>query len=120
MTTQLNAFEQRKQKRVHLFYYLPVVDRVTGLLLGRMVDLSHSGLLLVGRQPWPIGSILAGRIDVDPERVPNSLGGLELDLCVRWQQPDANPDYRITGLAFELSEERQAEVVARIHALIGF
>ncbi len=88
--------ELRKAKREQSIYYLQVTDRGGGKTVGRLVDLTTEGIMVVSEGP------------LDPEAnyglqitLPREIAGateVEFDAQCRWCRPAANPDYFDSGL----------------------
>lgn len=100
----------RKQKRHHLVYYLKVVDPQTGEPIGRLVDISPIGIMLVSENPLEVGQHVAVRLNL-PE------GGnwpeqLDLTCETVWRHRDVNPEYYAHGLKF-LEPAREIEFVIK-------
>lgn len=90
--------DKRRLKRRQLIYYLKVVDQNTGQPVGRLVDITVEGMLVVSSQPIPLDREYNLRIDL-----PEGLGKrppISLQAKTLWSKPDINPDFVDTGMAF--------------------
>jgi len=89
--------ESRRFPRKSLLYYLEVRDATTGTPLGRLVDVSPSGLRLTGTPPLSPSQRYRLRI-IPPDDLPLQ-DELVLETVCRWCGPDVNPDLTAAGLA---------------------
>lgn len=107
----------RSQKRWNLLFYLPVYDSETGTLLGRVVDLTTHGIMLVADQQIPRETILDGYIQAPSE---DENGDEPWIIMIRgkamWSRPDINPDLWVTG--YQLIDP-PASVQREITRLVG-
>lgn len=87
--------EKRTLRRRALTYQLEVLDIESGDSLGRLVDISAEGMLLVGPRPAEVGERHAARMAL-PEAI---LGRGHVDLSVEavWSRPDAGPGLFLSG-----------------------
>ncbi len=81
--------ERRKHKRVKSPQLLPVIDVNSKKQLGRLVDLSQGGLLMITTSNLPIDNIYQLQIDL-PQHV-GALNKIEFSAEVAWSEsPEAN------------------------------
>ena len=92
--------ERRKAKRHALVQYLKVLDPDSQDLLGRVVDVSEGGMMLVGEKPYTteagpmrLRMMLPSYLDDAPEYV-------EFDAECRWTGPDVNQELHDGGFRF--------------------
>ena len=105
---------KRNMKRHYLIYYLRVFNRVTGEVLGHLVDITSKGIMIMRDSPIEVGLNYSLRL-----RWRNSAGKLQLadfDGVCRWCRPDVNPDFYGAGFAITTSDE---STVQAIHSLIN-
>jgi hypothetical protein len=114
----MDPVNTRSEKRRHLFYYLKVFRTDTGELLGNLVDLSHSGVMILSRRPVEVG--LEFEIRIEP--MAPELGHAELRMTVqsRWHRKDVNPEYFVTGFQVTAMPPEQAAVIDHLIADYGF
>lgn len=105
--------ERRKFKRRLLVYNLEVFDSENSEPLGRMVDITPEGMLIVSNKPVPIASNLKISIDLPEELLGTPRANFTA--AVRWCRHDINPDLFDSGLEFsEISDGDIESVVALI------
>jgi hypothetical protein len=87
--------EKRKLHRHNLIYYLKVFDRANGALLGRLVDITPEGILLISEQPIDTDATF----DLSLEFPHPIFGSDKLDFSAQslWSNCDTNPDLYDTG-----------------------
>ena len=59
--------DKRKLKRRHLIYYLHVLERVSGNLIGYLVDISTEGIMIMSENPIEAGTVLELKIMLESE-----------------------------------------------------
>lgn len=59
--------DKRKLKRRNLIYYLHVLDRASGGLIGYLVDISTAGVLIMTENPIELGTQLELKILLESE-----------------------------------------------------
>lgn len=90
--------EQRKLKRKQLVYYLKVSDVDSGNQLGRLVDITEEGLMLISSDPISTGVVFRMELDLpDQEKRTEKL---EFEARSIWSKKDVNPNYYDTGFKF--------------------
>ncbi|MBA1148685.1 PilZ domain-containing protein [Ectothiorhodospiraceae bacterium WFHF3C12] len=111
-------FENRRQRRRQLIFYLPVHDRATGEKLGLLGDITTEGLLIISREAIPEGQVL------ELEIVNNTSHPLPTPLRLRgesrWSHPDVNPDYYATGVELLEVDARTQGAIGKLVSEIGF
>jgi hypothetical protein len=87
--------EKRKFQRNNLIYYLKVYDRNTEKAIGRLVDITPEGVMLISEEPLPADVLFDLRMEFPKE----IFGEERLDFSARsmWCRKDLNPDYYDTG-----------------------
>jgi hypothetical protein len=78
--------------------YPPVFDRVANRLIGRIVNISVSGAMLVSEEPIEIPSVFACSMEL-PERLCGS-GSLEFDIQAKWCKRNDTTGLYETGYQF--------------------
>jgi len=110
----------RREDRRHLIYYLKVENRVTGELIGRVVDITRKGILLISHDAFDDHSEIPAKIELGDELFAKMHGHLELNIRCRWSKKDINPDYFVNGFEFTNQTEDQETVIKKLIDLIGF
>lgn len=93
---------KRNLKRHYLIYYLRVFNRVTGEVLGHLVDITTKGIMLMRDSPIEVGLNYSLRL-----RWRNGAGKLQVadfNGTCRWCRPDVNPDFYGAGFAITHAE----------------
>lgn len=90
--------ERRKQKRRNSIFYIKVYDKETGKIVGRLVDITTGGMMLVSEKPIKIGTVSEFRMPL-PEKI-RDIGEISFDARAVWSGPDINDDFIDTGFAF--------------------
>ena len=90
--------ERRKSTRRNTPHRLNVVAAESDTVLGRLVDITPGGLMLVGKKEWPTGHLLRIRIPL-PTMI-NGRTEIEVSAEAVWSRPDDNPVYTRTGFQF--------------------
>ena len=116
MAEGLVLHEQRGLARRELIYYLKVVDRKTGLELGRMGDIHGEGMLLMSTGPLPVGTIYDLSLEL-PKALQADTGQRSLDLrCeAMWTRrgPRAST-YHENGMRFIEVTGAQREIIGQL------
>jgi len=101
--------QKRKQIRKALMYYLEVLDMDTGLSIGRLVDITTEGVLLVGEKRLEVYSRFNLKIIL-----PETLDGHEyipfVGRCVR-SEKDPHSRYFYSGFQFETIDPLYAHTI---------
>jgi hypothetical protein len=94
---------KRQVPRRDTVLYLQVVHATSGEQVGRVADISRTGMLLIAGNELTPGVPVPVRIDLPPafaaDRV--SLSGT---IEPRWHRPDLNPRLTLNGCVFSVSE----------------
>jgi len=106
--------ERRSSKRRHLIYYPRILDRDTGELLGRVIDITSDGVMMLSDHPIQVGLRYHLRMEVLGDGNDNT--SLAFDGISLWCKPDINPDYYDTG--FQLNDVDAATLI-RIEQMIA-
>lgn len=90
--------DKRRQKRRHLIYYLGVHEHETGRYIGKMVDITTEGLMIISETPFPVDTEV--RLEM---KLPEKQGQREVVLFTArstYCKPDINPKYYNIGFQF--------------------
>lgn len=118
MEMQSSTAQRRRFKRVPLYYYVPVHDRVTGEAVGRVVDLTPSGMRLVGDRPFEVDRNCSYEL-----RLESLLGEpvtIEVETCAVWAGRDVNPDLYAGGFRVTRSSAPEGMSLEQLIARVGF
>ena len=88
----------RHRPRKNTPHVVKAYDDATGSLLGRVVDITADGMMLVTHNTYPIGHEMRLRI-ILPVMVQHKTD-VTVAAIVVWSEPDTNPDYTRVGLKF--------------------
>jgi c-di-GMP-binding flagellar brake protein YcgR len=104
---------KRTLKRRQLVFYFKVFINNTDILAGKLVDITHEGLMLVNEQPLDIGEIFPLRILLNEKK--QSAEYLDLLAECRWVRPDSSSGHHLMGFQFvELSENQKLAITRLI------
>jgi len=116
-----NKFDnQRKEDRRHLIYYLRVLDQKNNEEIGRVVDITQNGVLLISKEKFDNKEEMAVRIELGNELFEKMNGHLDLHVQCRWSKPDINPHYFVNGFVFLGHTKRETLLIDKLIDLIGF
>jgi c-di-GMP-binding flagellar brake protein YcgR len=101
--------EKRKLKRRQLIYYLQVLDRRTGLLVGRLADITTEGLMLISPDPIEENKEIELRM-VLPAEIQGDKA-VVFDAQSVWCRKDVNPDLYVTGFRFLKVAARDFKII---------
>lgn len=87
--------ERRKLERVQLYYYLKVFDRNTDKVVGRLVDITPEGIMLICDTDLEPGAAYRFYMAL-PEGF-DYKRQVEFDAVCRWSKPDVNRKYYDAG-----------------------
>ncbi len=110
--------DKRKLKRRHLIYYLHVLERASGRLVGYLVDISTRGIMIMSEHPIALETVLALKIQLESEMSAKQY--LYFDAkAVRCEKSINGTTYDIGCELLNLSQEDFHEIEAVIDEL-GF
>ncbi len=89
---------QRKLKRRHIIYYLRVLDRNSGQLIGQLIDITTEGVKLISENPIDPQTFLQLRMLL-PEEI-NRKSEICFDVESLWCKRDINPNFFSIGFVF--------------------
>lgn len=92
-----SALDRRIQQRRHIVYYLKVYDLDSGELVGRLVDVTVTGIHVISETPLEPGVELTLVLYLPDEILRRETVIMPSRLL--WCRPDVNPDY--WGMGFE-------------------
>jgi len=96
---------KRQQKREKLIYYLRVFNSENNQYLGRVIDMSGQGVMLIMDNSCPNDSVFDVSVEL-PEDF--SASSINLSIQSMWCNPDVNKDYYIAGFRMTFTNEEDA------------
>lgn len=113
------AKQVRKQPRRHLVYYLKVLDPTRdNQVVGRLVDITTIGMMLISKNPLEPGREMDIRIQL-PEEMAET-GSIDLRGVVVWCHKDVNPDYYAAGFEFRSAPQEKMYIIKDLIDALGF
>jgi c-di-GMP-binding flagellar brake protein YcgR len=112
--------ERRELRRRRLVRSLELYDRASEHLLGKGVDVTTGGLLLIAATPVPQDTELQLSM-----KLPEPMFGkdhIDLDAVARWRAKDVNPGFYDVGLEFTRISPRDQEIIRQVismYSLVG-
>ena len=100
--------EQRKAPRKIANEILEVTDQITGTHLGRVVNISAEGLMLLSSSPIDTGSVY--QLDLKLPRLIKNHSQISFGAVAVWSTPAAQPDSYWTG--FHIIDASDEDVLA--------
>ncbi len=107
--------ERRELRRRRLVHRLELYDRTSERFLGKGVDVTTKGLLLVTETPLAQDTELELSL-----ALPEPMFGkdhLDVDAVVRWRGKDVNPGFYDVGLQFTRISMRDQEIIRQVIAM---
>jgi hypothetical protein len=101
--------DKRKLKRRQLIYYLQVLDRGTGQLVGRLADITTEGLMLISPEPIEEKKVFEVKM-VLPTEIQGDKA-VTFDAESIWCQQDVNPDLYVTGFRFLKVAQKDIRII---------
>jgi len=109
---------KRKLKRRHLIYYLKVVDRDTGELLGFLVDITTQGIMIMSERPIKTANIFHLQILLPSEDDEKKY--LNFDARTKWCERSINTDFYDIGLELMNVNVDEFDAIEKIISELGF
>jgi hypothetical protein len=110
--------DMRKEHRRHIIYYLQILEQETGKVIGRLVDITTIGLMIISEKELEPGRKFALRIAL-PEEFPNATQIVVVGESV-WCHKDVNPDYYAIGFKLNPPSENVTKVIQGLIEHYGF
>lgn len=92
------VIERRDADRWNLIKYLSIYDEKTDNEIGRIVDISETGIKIISKYPIPIDNI--DHIYFDAPMEEDILVTLSVEVEMMWSGLDVNPDLYAAGCCF--------------------
>lgn len=110
--------EQRRRKREHSLYYLQVFPAGKDEPLGRLVDITPEGMMLVCEIPVAIGSLYQLNILLPQELA--DAGVISCRAECRWCRSALNPDFFDAGFHILEASDRDRSLIDLLIAHFSF
>ncbi|MCP4572999.1 MAG: PilZ domain-containing protein [bacterium] len=91
-------YKNRQRPRKNTPHLVKAVDHATGQVIGRVVDITADGMMLVSSTGFNLGDIFELRINL-PVMV-HYRSDVDVRAEVMWSGPDTNPQYYKAGFKF--------------------
>ena len=109
--------QHRRLVRKHLATYPRVLDRDTGVAIGRLADLSVRGIMVVGEEPIELGVDFSLALEL-PEPI-EGRPTIELEARSLWSRPAPNPKLKETGFEITQSTDQGGRMISRLIMSLG-
>jgi len=94
--------QKRRHQRHGTILYLQVYARPSHEKIARLVDISDEGALLLSENTFSLEEPIEASIE-SPKMESKEGTEIPCTLTPRWQKPDYNPDFLLTGCTMEVS-----------------
>jgi hypothetical protein len=105
--------ERRKQPRKDLMSYSQVFELYHGKLIGYLGDITFLGAMVIGEDPYEIGTQLNISIQL-PELPGITATRMAMPVRVVYCQADLSPEYYNIGVEFTLVTDQQKKIIEAI------
>jgi hypothetical protein len=102
----------RRVTRRQLAVYLDVVERGSGVSIGKLADLTATGLMVSSDEPLEVDTTFHLSI-ILPEKFA-ARPTIDLQARSLWSKPDANPSLFTTGFEFTALADEDRRLVSRL------
>ena len=109
--------DKRVSPRLDVYYYLKVIDIATGKPLGRVVDLTTGGMLLISEISFEVGSAYSARIVLTGELFNGK--SLDVKFTTQWSKADVKPSNFLNGVKFVELNSENTEYIKEVVRKIG-
>ncbi len=104
--------EKRKLKRRQLIYYLRVLDRDTEALIGRLVDITTEGVMLLSESALEIDKLFKFKM-ILPAHF-EARKEITFDAKCLWSKIDINPDLYTSGFQFDRISPKDMHLIEEL------
>lgn len=110
--------QRREQKRRHLLMYLKAYDISSDKLIGRLIDLTSNGMMLLTEKPIDTNKIYLIKIEL-PEPI-DGKNDITFDAkCLRCEN-DVNSDYYDAGFQIINLDSEEENIISKLIIRFGF
>jgi hypothetical protein len=110
--------DRRIQDRRNLIYYLQVFEQTSDRMLGRLVDITPNGMMLITDHQLAPGAMFKLRLQLPKQDFDHEF--LVFEAQSLWCRPDVNPSFFDTGFQFCNLSEPDLRIVQALVAIYGF
>ena len=110
--------DKRKISRRFLLYYMRVYDVDTRQQIGNLVDITPSGIMLVGEHPLTEGKTSRLRVELSEEVADKPF--MEFSALSKWCEPDIIPNMYNTGYEILDLTPEDSKIIQNIIQEFGF
>jgi len=111
---------KRAKQRHDLHFYLKVADSESGKIIGRIVDLTVDGMMLVSDGAWEAGKVHKAKIILTDGLLGLATNDVEVSFTTLWSKPDLNPSLFVNGVKFKDLDAKARNSVEQIIRNISF
>jgi len=111
--------KKRTEDRRHLVLYLDVLHEKHDSTLGRCVNISRNGIMIISREDIDIERPMKVRLAL-PARAGFSDKYLPIILDIKWKKKDVNPDYLCYGALFAGMTKKSMEIIEQLSSFPAF
>lgn len=109
----------RKETRRTLIYYLDIINNADNSIIGKLADITLSGLLILSDNPLPNG--LSGTFSIKmPPGPAYENHNLLIDGKIKWIKQDKNTTLYYSGLEFSNKDLDLEKLIKALINRIGF
>lgn len=98
------------RKKTGVFY--GVYNRDNSKYIGRLVDLTSKGLMLIGKSPFKPGNAFKLKMDL-PQEI-NGKTQIEFDAVIKWSEKSKNTNLHSAGLEFTNIEPAFSQLIEEL------
>lgn len=110
--------QRREQTRRHLLMYLKAFDISTDKFIGRLIDLTSNGLMILTENPIEINKIYLIKVEL-PEAI-DGKSDITFDAkCMRCEN-DVNSDYFDAGFQIINLDAEEENMISKLIVRFGF
>ena len=111
---------KRAKPRHNLYLYLKVVDIETLEPIGRVVDMTTDGMLLVNDGAFKVGSLHNAKIILTGDLFDLTMGDIEISFTIQWSKPDINPSLFVNGAKFTNLTPQASRTIEKVIRKFSF
>jgi hypothetical protein len=111
--------ERRVNIRTDLVFYLEIFEKTDNKILGRIGDISDTGLMILSDQELVQNSLYDVLLKL-PENGDFAKREIEIEIRTKWQKPDFNPEYHCTGCELVRVKDDDVFIINSIIKQFGY
>ncbi|KIH77843.1 PilZ domain-containing protein [Geoalkalibacter ferrihydriticus] len=113
-----NSADKRSQKRRNTIYYLEVYDLESGRLLGRLVDITVEGMMLISETPIAPDRTYKCRMSLPAEILGRS--NILFDATCMWSRKARNDDFFEAGFRSLIADPGDIDAIEMLIQRFAF